>query len=116
MTKSGGEISAETTKVYDGGHKKPEVLAGPAQAANIVVTRGYGFYVDNHTMRELRQKVGNWYTTVSVTPADTDLHAYNGAPLVCANALLVNLTEPEVDASSGDAAMIQLEFAISGWQ
>lgn len=110
-SKSGGDISADTNKVYDGGSDSPDVLAGPAEADNITVGRSYDFNRDDPILRQLRKAVGRWTTTVSVTPTDRDLVAV-GQPQVYPDALLVGLTEPETDASSGDAASFELEFAI----
>ena len=114
MTKTGAEITSDTNKVWDGGSLQPQVLAGPPQASNLVVTRGYDPVYDGPILTSLRQQVGRYRTTASVTPTDANLTAA-GKPEVYSNALLVGVTVPEVDASSGDAAMIQLEFAIGNW-
>jgi len=110
-TKSGGNISSDTNKVYDGGSDTPDVLSGPAEADNITVSRSYDLQRDGAVLRRLRKMVGRWETTVSVTATDRDLVAI-AEPQVYPNALLVGLTEPETDASSGDAAEYELEFAI----
>lgn len=113
MTKSGGNISADTTKVYDGGETRPDVLSSPADVENITVSRAYDHQRDSETLVQLRGKVGKLRTTVSVTPTDEDLVAI-GSPVVYSDALLVGLTDVEVDASGGDAATFELEFAVSG--
>lgn len=110
-SKSGGDISSDTSKVYDGGSDVPDVLAGPAEADNITVSRSYDLQRDAALLKRLRQVVGRWSTTLSITPTDRDLIAV-GEPQVYPDALLVGLTEPETDASSGDAAEYELEFAI----
>jgi hypothetical protein len=48
---------------------------------------------------------------VSVTPTDRDLNV-TGEPVTYPEALLVGITDPDVDAASGDAARFELEFAI----
>lgn len=111
MTKSGGNISADTNKVYDGGSLVPDVLAGPAEADNITVSRGYDPVRDGALLTRLRQMVGRYSATITVTPTDRDMVAV-GEPTVYPNALLVGLTEPESDASSGDASTYELEWAI----
>lgn len=113
-TKSGGNISADTSKVYDGGSLTPDVLAGPAEADNITVSRPYDLQRDEPVLKRLRRMVGTWTTTVSVTPTDADLVAV-GQPQVYSNAVLTGLTEPEVDASSGDAKTYELEFAVGSF-
>jgi hypothetical protein len=113
-SKSGGNISADTNKVYDGGSETPEVMAGPAEAENITVGRPYDLQRDEPMLRDLRKRVGKWTTTVSVTPTTRELVA-SGTPQVYSEALLVGLTEPETDASSGDAATLELEFAVGSF-
>ena len=110
-SKSGGDISSDTNKVYDGGSDTPDVLAGPAEADNVTVSRSYDLQRDGAVLKRLRKLVGRWETTLSVTATDRDLVAI-AEPQVYPNALLVGLTEPETDASSGDAAEYELEFAI----
>lgn len=115
MTKTGGDIGSTANKVYDGGSLRPDVIASPAEADDITVTRGYDVYRDGPVIARLNNKVGRWTTTVSVTPLDADMVAV-GAPEVYPDALLIGLQKPEVDASSGDAATFGLTFAIAGWQ
>jgi hypothetical protein len=114
MTKSGGSISADANKVYDGGSLVPDVLAGPAEADNVTVSRAYDPTRDATLLARLRRDVGRFTTTVSVTPTDRDLVAV-GTPVVYSNALLVGVTEPDSDASSGDAATYELEFAVGSF-
>jgi hypothetical protein len=111
QTKSGGEKSSETTKDYDGGSLTPEVLAAPAEIDNVTVARSYKFSRDYSAQRAASAQVGRLRTTLSVTPTDEDLVAI-GPPRTYPDALLVRVSEPEVDASSGDAATWEMEFAI----
>lgn len=114
MSKSGGNVSSDTSKVYDGGSLTPDVLAGPAEAENITVSRAYDYTRDGELLRRLRKDVGRLSTTVSVTPTNRDLVPL-GSPTVYSEALLVGLTEPDYDASSGDAATYELEFAVGSY-
>ena len=111
MTKAGGNITSDTNKVYDGGSTVPDVLAGPAEADNITVSRGYDPTRDASLLTRLRQRVGKFEATISVTATNRDMIALS-TPTVYPKALLVGLTEPEMDASSGEAATYELEFAI----
>lgn len=115
MTKGGGNISSDTNKVYDGGKEDPEVIAAPAQADNVTVSRGYDPYRDGPILADLRRRVGRFRATVSSTPTDEDLVAI-GESTVYPDALLVGLNEPEHDAASGDAATFELIFAIGAWK
>jgi hypothetical protein len=110
-TKSGGETSSETSKHYDGGSLIPDVLAAPAETDNITVSRSWKFSRDFAAHRAARKQVGRWRTTVSVTPTDEDLVAV-GEPTTYTDALLVRVSEPEYDSSSGDPATFELEFAV----
>lgn len=112
-TKSGGDISADANKVYDGGSLTPDVVAAPAEVDNITVGRPYDPNRDAALLKRYRALVGRWATTVSVTPTDRDLVAV-ADPVVYDNALLVGITDVEADASSGDAATFELEFAVGG--
>lgn len=116
-TKSGGEVTADTVRVYDGGVAKPDVLAGPAQAGNVTVSRTYDPSRDQPIMRDLIQKVGVWRTSLHCQPLNPDMSVINGrSPLNYTQALLVGVTPPEPDASSGDGSVWSLEFAVSDWQ
>lgn len=115
LTKAGGDKSADTTKVYDGGNPRPAVIAGPAEADNITVSRGYDNDRDDPILVRLRQQVGRFRATVSVTPTDEDLIA-QGTPEVYPDALLVRLGEPAADGSSSDGKSYELEFAVGTWR
>lgn len=110
-TKSGGEISAETSKVWDGGSLKPSSMSGPAEVGNVVVTRPYRPAIHNAILKRLAGRVGRHRTTVSVWDTDPDLGPI-GQPTVYADALLVRLNRPEADASSSEASTFELEFAV----
>lgn len=113
-TFSGGNVSADTNKVYDGGNLTPEVLSGPAEADNVTISRPFDDNRDMELVAQLRQQVGTFSATLSATPTDRNLVAV-GKPRVYPDALLVGLTEPDYDATSGDAAMIELEFAVGAF-
>lgn len=110
-TKTGGETTADVTDVYDGGAQHPEKLAHPAVHANIVIGRPYRTARDQPIVASLRKKVGSFRPTVTVQPTDADGTPY-GRPTVYASALLTRITDPDVDAASGDPARMELEFAI----
>lgn len=111
MTKTGGNISSEVTKAYDGGSAIPDLIAAPKEVENITVSRGFDAVRDGQLLRVLRGKVGVFETTVTVTPTDRD-YATIDQPVVYSPALLVGLNEPEVAADSGDLATFELVFAV----
>lgn len=110
--KTGGNVSADTTPVWDGGEDRPSILSAPAVAENVTTGRPFDEQRDLPEIARIRRLVGKFVTTITVQPTDGDLFPV-GPPTVYSEALLVGLTEPEYDASSGDAQMIELEWAIS---
>jgi len=110
-TKTGGESSSEVSKIWDGGSLKPDLMSGPPDIANVVVSRVYKHDRDYPTITTLRKNVGRWRTTVTVTPTNVDLGAYS-RQTVYPEALLVRVSEPDADASSNEPARFELEFAI----
>lgn len=115
MTKTGGNVTSSSTKVYDGGSVTPDVIASPAEADNITVGRAFDRTRDGATVHKLRRQVGRWATTVTVTPTDRDLVAV-GNPVVYPEALLVGFNEMDANAGSGDPAMWELVFAIGAFR
>lgn len=110
--KSGGNVSAEVTKSYDGGSLVPDLVSAPPNTDNITVGRTYDPDRDAADLARLRPLVGSLRTTVSVTPTDADLVAI-APPTTYSDALLVGLNEVEVDAGSGELAEYELEFAVA---
>lgn len=110
-TKTGGEVSAETSKAWDGGKLTPEVLSAPSETGNLVLSKPYRPGAHRSILKQLAKGVGRYRTTVSGYDTDADLGP-TGEPLVYANALLVRLLWPESDAASSDGSSFELEFAV----
>jgi hypothetical protein len=110
-TKSGGATASDVTDVWDGGSLTPEKLASPASTEDITISRPYDPVRDQPVVKRLRPRVGRLRATVSVQPTDADLVAV-GAADVYANALLIGVSAPEADASSGDVGVVELVFAV----
>lgn len=115
-TVSGGEISASVEKVYDGNSTFPEVLCAPAEIGDITVSRFYDPDEDgddDHSkLSKLRQLVGMTYYDINIYTLNCDLKQ-PGSERTYSRALLVGLTEPDGDASSGAPASYSLTFAVS---
>lgn len=111
-TKSGGEVSADPAKVYDGGKKRPEILSAVSETDNITVSRPYRPAVHANLLRQLQRQVGSYATVVTVYDTDPDLGRISPPQNVYAPAVLVRLAWPEHDASSADAGMFELEFMV----
>lgn len=110
--KTGGEVTSDANKVWDGGSLQPEIVAAPAETDDVVLTRPFDPEKHQDMLTRLLSQVGQWYTTVTITPTTSDLRAAKVKPRVYPNALLIGVREPESDAGSGDAADFELTFAI----
>lgn len=109
---SGGEITASVEKVYDGGSLFPETLCAPPEIGDITVTRHYDYNRDGRALQELRPLVGRVHYNVTVYTLNCDLVEL-GSERTYSNALLVGISEPEGDSSSGAPATFSLTFSIS---
>lgn len=110
---SGGEITAAVEKVYHGGDLFPETLCAPAEIGDVTVTG----YVSQDSeflgkIQALRQLVGRVRYNINVHVFDCDI-AVPGADRQYTDALLVGLTEPDGDATSGTPATFALTFSIA---
>lgn len=109
---SGGEITASVEKIYTGGQAFPETLCAPSEVGDVTLTKHYDS--DLRTVLNLARKVvGRAYYEIKIYDTDCDLKN-NQTERVYSKALLVGLSEPEGDASSGAPATFALTFAISG--
>lgn len=111
-TKSGGEVTADSNKVWDGGSLIADVLASPAEVGDLTIARPFDPDRDQPMLNQLILVVGQWRTTISVQPTYADLTAARVKPRVFSNSLLTGVREPEPDASSGDASDLELTFAV----
>lgn len=109
---SGGEITASVEKVYDGGDRFPQTICAPAEVGDITITRHYDPDRDGPSIKQARRLVGAAYYDVSVFDLNCDLVVY-GTERVYPEALLVGMSEPEGDSSSGAPATFSLTFSIS---
>lgn len=109
---SGGEVTASVEKIYIGGEKFPSVLCAPAEIGDLTVTAHYDLELVS-TLSALRQAVGRTYYSVSIYGLNCDLVSKQTMRQY-PRCLLVGLTEPEGDASSGAPATFTLTFAVSG--
>lgn len=118
---SGGEITASVEKIYEGGKTFPTVLCAPFEIGDITLTAHYddelrGDLTDGATgiarkLRDLRSLVGKAYYNVNIKTYNCDIEVI-GADRVYPNALLVGITEPDGDSSSGAPATFSLTFAV----
>jgi hypothetical protein len=116
---SGGEITASVEKIYEGGNLRPTVLCAPSEIGDITLTAHYdsdkvaselGTGIAEK-MARLRPLVGRAEYDITVQVYDCDL-SIPGTDRVYYKALLVGITEPDGDSSSGAPATFALTFAI----
>lgn len=111
---SGGEITAAVEKIYVGGSQFPELLCAPSEVGDITITRHY----DEDMKAQLNLiRTGSWVGRAfyDITIYYLDCDVANGKPDRQYNeALLVGLSEPDGDSSSGAPATFALTFSING--
>lgn len=118
---SGGEITASVEKIYPGGAKFPEVLCAPAEIGDITLTAHYD---DDRVVAQdgngiaakikaLRPLVGRVYYDIVVKTYDCDIEV-RGLDRTYSKCLLVGITEPDGDSSSGAPATFALTFSVQG--
>lgn len=117
---SGGEITASVEKIYEGGKSRPTVLCAPSEIGDITLTAHYDDDMNTsltaagigRKLKDLRRFVGTAYFNLTVAVYDCDIKDPTN-DRIYTNALLVGMTEPEGDSSSGAPATFALTFAIS---
>jgi hypothetical protein len=117
---SGGEITASVEKIYEGGKLRPTVICAPSEIGDITLTAHYDDDRNDSDLAsgiakklaDLRPLVGRAYYDITVETYDCDLKV-PGTDRVYPRALLVGITEPDGDSSSGAPATFALTFAIS---
>lgn len=111
---SGGEVTASVEKIYLGGKNFPEVLCAPAEIGDITLTAHFD---DDATsgmdtkLAALRALVGQAYYNITISTLDCGIKV-TGSSRLYNNSLLVGLTEPDGDASSGAPATFALTFSV----
>lgn len=113
---SGGEITASVEKIYEGGKSRPTVLCAPSEIGDITLTAHYddaeGAATLASIIRTLRQWVGTAFYDINIQNFNCGLNDKKNDRLY-KNALLVGLTEPDGDSSSGAPSTFALTFSIS---
>ena len=112
---SGGEITASVEKVFEGKQKFPETLCAPAEIGDVTLTRHYDPDRDGALVAGLRGRVGTAYYNITIEETDCDLVVSDSTNnRIFTEALVVGLTEPDGDASSGAPATFSITLAIGG--
>ena len=121
---SGGEITANVEKIYEGGKLRPTIICAPSEVGDITLTAHYDADPTTDTasvavgieakINSLRPLVGRAIYDVTISSYDCDLGSVvTGTGRLYKSALLVGLTEPDGDSSSGAPATFAMTFAVS---
>lgn len=111
-TFSGGEVSVEHTRQFDGGSLVPDLLTGNPSISDITVSRGYSVTRDGPIRAQLARALSqgdSFETTISRTPTDED-YTPIGPPEVY-EVKLKTVTPSDADANSAEGARFQLMFS-----
>jgi hypothetical protein len=113
---SGGEITASVEKIYEGGKSKPTVLCAPSEIGDITLTAHYDDDLTTNgigaALRKARQFVGVGFYDITIQTYNCGLTSASNDRQY-PRALLVGLTEPDGDSSSGAPSTFALTFSVS---
>ena len=113
-TKSGGGVTAETTKHRPGGMQDEKDYGGPVTVEDLELTAVYDLDVIHPLVPRLRSKVGvQDAVVVTEQPLDRDKNA-KGRPDVFRGSLSA-FSPPDYDANStGEVAKLSITVSVSG--
>jgi len=109
QTITGGGVSAEHTKRFDGGSLTPKVYQGPPQTADVTVGRDWQSPRDDDTRRSLNAQLGagrRFETTVNAIPLDDAMIPIGEAHVY--EAVLREVGPPEGNANSAQPSTLTL--------
>lgn len=111
--KTGGGVTAESTKFYDGGSLIPIVTTAPPQTEDVVVTLYYQPRRDYAVLKKLKSLVGSYTDTLNVLDTDAQLNPIPGVPAtVYPDAVLTGMSGIDYDANGTEQRSCQLTFAV----
>lgn len=110
---SGGEVQSSVEKVYDGGSTFPQVLPSVIEVGDVTVTRHFDPTEDGGVIDYYRDKVGKQRFRIDIKYTDADGNVISTSKTrQYTDCILVNITEPEGDSSSGGPATFSLTFSV----
>lgn len=113
-TKSGGESTAENTKIRPAAMAAEIALGGLSTIGDLTIGRHYQPFRDDPLLARLRAKIGSARVTVTVVSLDGNGKAFktDGNPYWVG--VLIGVSEPDADANSNDGAMFELTISCDG--
>lgn len=109
---SGGNIDSSETKYKPGGMVPQISLGGSVEVSNVTVERLYVLSRDHALVPTLKAAVGKGVVVVTKQPLDVNGVKF-GAPIVYSGKFK-QLTLPEPDSESTNAATMQIEVSTVG--
>jgi hypothetical protein len=109
---AGGEVDSDETRYRPGAMGKPISLGGAVTVNNVTISRLFDLHREQSIIHWLMSRVGKGQMTVNKQPLDVDGNVF-GRPLVYTGKLK-QVTPPEHDSESSDAALIELEIVPAG--
>lgn len=110
---SGGEIDSDESKYRPGGMASEISLGGTRTVGNITVGRNYDYLRDHPRVPWLISRVGAGRGVLGRQPLDINGNP-QGAPLTYTGTLKT-VTPPDIDSTSNDPAILELEFTLDGY-
>jgi hypothetical protein len=111
-SKTGGEVSSESTVYKPGGMGPPIALAGQVTTSPVILNRLFTLDDDLLSLQLLFNLAGKGNATVTQTALDPDGNV-NGPPIVYVGKL-TRVAPPTHDSNSQDAARVEIEIAVTG--
>lgn len=109
--KTGGNPKSDVSRVWDGGEDVPDILTSPPTYDDLTVGRPFEVARDVPMLQKARPLVGGDETWgVRVQPTNARFEALSAATDYSCR--LIGTTDPDADASSGDATSCELMFAV----
>ena len=109
---TGGETDSDQLTYKPGGTAPAVSLGGTVTVGQVICQKLYDLERDTAQIHWLLSRVGKGAVVVNKQPLDVDGNAY-GKPLVY-RGILKRVLPPEVDSTSTDAAIIELEVTPAG--
>jgi hypothetical protein len=109
---SGGEIDSDEIRYRPGAMGKPISIGGSITVNNVTISRLFDLHREQSLIHWLIGRAGKGQMTVHKQPLDIDGNVF-GRPIVYTGKLK-QITLPEHDSESSDAALYELEMVPAG--
>lgn len=112
--KTGGRLASNVTTYNPGGLAPQVVLTGNQTVDTVQLQRLYDLLRDHDNLAELYAAVGGGKCVVKEMPLDNDGNAYGGRGAIVWTGVIQDVTAPDPDSNSNDAALVILTIAPNG--